>query len=283
MSLDYAIRERAPKAAAGIDLAPLIARQVSEAPNNAFIQAELDRLSGSARLVRFLHRFLLFNDALAARVPYLAGLIHLTPGLFSDSDEPGQFRDERNAGIAAHVAEAANDEYRMTPNRSMVHQHLSQRFFRGVLDHYGLDAARFDAENPVPEPIQSILDEARGKFFDKRNAESLFAALGFHVGLEFFANEEFNDVDRFLTVSHPDLVERLKTDDGAGEPYVWLSLHCVVEVGHYSAGLEAVRDAVTYCRPRADAGRMAETIMDGLEAFADLQMRFYRLALAKGA
>lgn len=273
----------APRRTPSIDLGPLIEDAVKSAPNNAFIQSELDKLSGNARLVRFLHRFLLFNDALAARVPFLAGLIHLTPDLFLDADDAGRFCAQRNAGIAAHVAEAASDEYRMTPSRNMVHQHLSQVFFRAVLAHFGMEQARFDAENPVPDAVNALLAEARGLFFENRSPENVFAALGFHVGLEFFANEEFNDVDQFLNRRHEDLAAALKIEGPNGAPYVWLALHCVVEVGHYSAGLEAVRGAVEYCSPRRDAARMAEQIMRGLDVFADLQLRFYQLVLAEGA
>jgi hypothetical protein len=115
---------------AAIDLGPDIEAFIRVAPNNAFLKRHLDTLRGEFALPRFLHRFLVFNDALAARVPYLAGLIHLTPDLFLDVGTRAGFLGQANARIAAYVAEAAADEYRMEKGQNMVHQHLSQVFFR---------------------------------------------------------------------------------------------------------------------------------------------------------
>ena len=121
-----------PASGAEIDLRSDIEAFIRAAPNNAFLARHLEALDGQAALPRFLHRFLVFNDALAARVPYLAGLIHLTPDLFLEPGAPAGFLGQANARIAAYVAEAAADEYRMENDRNMVHQHLSQIFFRAA-------------------------------------------------------------------------------------------------------------------------------------------------------
>jgi hypothetical protein len=254
---------------------------IRTAPNNDLLRAGLYAIGGQEQLVLFLHRFLLFNDALAARVPFLAGWIHLNPDLFADPDDVEDFCRQRNASIAAHIAKAASDEYHLEPGRNMVHQHLSQRFFRGVLGHYGLRGASLDRDHPIAPPLAALLREARSRFFGETGASPVFAGIGFHVGLEFFANEEFNLVDRFLCERHPELVATLQRDDTDTReaPYLWLALHTVVEIGHYRAGLEAVRDAIRYCRPREAAPRYARDIMGGLDAFADLQRRFYRMVL----
>ena len=250
---------------------------IRTAPNNAFLRTRLLSLGDPEQLLRFLHRFLIFNDALAARVPYLAGLIHLTPDLFIDHTAPPGFLGQANARIAAHVAAAASDEYQMSPGRDMVHQRLSQVFFRGALAYYRPDGAwDFERRHPVPPAIAALLREARGKFFTAPDPADLFAALGFHVGLEFFANEEFNLVDRYLREAHPGLVTALLHSGDDVCDYTWLALHTEVEIGHYRAGLAAVREAVAAYRDRAGAARMAATILDGLRAFADLQRRFYQ-------
>ena len=264
-----------------LDLSARIESFIRTAPNNAFLEAKLRALDKPDRLLLFLHRFLIFNDALAARVPYLAGLIHLTPDVFVDPDAPTGFLGQRNARIAAFVAEAANDEYRMTPGRNMVHQHLSQVFFRGALGFTGKGAAAFEAHHPPSSQITRLIAEARSKFFAAPSSEDLFQALGFHVGLEFFANEEFNLVDQCLCQRHPVLVEALKHGRDGADDYLWLSLHTVVEIGHYRAGLEAVREALALYRDRADAPRMADRIMAGLEAFADFQRRYYETLFAE--
>ena len=285
VSVNLAEATGVPTATGVGDIGDAIEAAIGSAPNNRLLRDRLDSIHAPEQLVRFLHRFLHFNDALAARVPFLAGWIHLNPDLFADPDDIEDFCRQRNATIAAHVAEAANDEYRMAPGRNMVHQRLSQRFFRGVLDFYRVDGDAFDRDHPMPPAVSTLLREARTRFFDDRDAAAVFAGIGFHVGLEFFANEEFNLVDAFLRERHPDLVAALKRDGEAGEdaPYLWLSLHTVVEIGHYRAGIEAVRDAIRYCRPREAAPRFARDIMAGLDAFADLQRRFYQAVLTDSA
>ena len=97
---------------------------IERTPNHDLLQQGLEGLRTTADLVCFLHRFLHFNDALAARVPFLAGLIHLHPELFTDPGDVEEFCRRRNAMVSAYVAEAANDEYRMAPGRNLVHQRL---------------------------------------------------------------------------------------------------------------------------------------------------------------
>jgi hypothetical protein len=213
-------------------------------------------------------------------VPYLAGLIHLTPDVFVDPDADEEFCRQCNGRIAAFVALAASDEYHLTEDRNMAHQYLSQQFFRGALAHYAVDGESFDRANPIPVQLAQMIEEARTKFFDRRGPGEIFAALGFHTGLEFFANEEFNLVDVYLRARHPALVAGLERVDGQGQPYEWLAIHTVVEVGHYRAGLEALKAAVKYYRSREGAPAMAEKIKEGFSAFIDLQKRYYEAILS---
>jgi hypothetical protein len=252
-----------------------IEASIAQAPNNAMLERQLQTIGSDDAMMHFLHRFVVFNDALAARVPFLAGLIHLTPNLFLDPDADEDFCRQSNGRIAAYVVEAASDEYRMTEDRSLVHQYLSQRFFRGVLAHYGVDGAGFDRRYPLPAALDALLDEARTTYFRHRSASNIFAALGFHVGLEFFADQEFNLVDRYLRAQHAPLVASLERPAVDGAAYLWLATHTVVEIGHYRAGLEALRAAVMHCHPRDQAPHALACIKDGFNAFIDLQRRYY--------
>jgi hypothetical protein len=285
MAISHAARDDnsdVPPAAPAIDLGPSIEAFMRAAPNNAFLATRLTTLDDPDRLIRFLHRFVVFNDALAARVPFLAGLIHLTPDLFVDVAVAPGFLGQVNGRIAAHVAAAANDEYQMTPGCNMVHQHLSQTFLRGALAHYRPAEMRgFERDHPIPPAVGAVLSEARSIFFAAPDAHAIFAALGFHVGLEFFANEEFNLVDRYLRRAHPALVAALEHGCPAEGDYAWLALHTIVEVGHYRAGLEAVNQAVAQYRDPAAADEMAEAVMQGLAAFAALQQQFYQAVFAE--
>src|SRR5580704_17591617 len=213
---------------AAIAIGPWIEESIAGSSNKVRLQRRLDAISSDALLIRFLHRFVLFNDALAARVPFVAGLIHLTPNVFLDPEGGVEFCQQVNGRVAAYVAEAASDEYRMINGRSSVHQHLSQIFFNGTLAYYSIDRSSFDRNSPFPLILREILNEARDKFLVERSPEMIFRALGFHVGLEFFADQEFNLVDSYLNERHPELVATLKQDRGTGSDYAWLALHTVV-------------------------------------------------------
>ena len=251
---------------------------IAAAPNKELLQRRLDSIGSEQSLLCFVHRFVLFNDALAARVPFLAGAIHLTPNLFVDPAADEDFCRQSNGRIAAFVAEAANDEYLMRNGEIFVHQYLSQLFFCGVLAHYRVDGRAFDRKHPLPAQLGALLDEARSKFLQERSPEQIFSALGFHVGLEFFAHQEFNLVDHWLRERYPALVARLE-EGGAKSHYRWLAIHTVVEIGHYRAGVEALAAALTFFHRRDEAPRMFDCIKDGFAQFVDLQKRYYEAIL----
>jgi hypothetical protein len=252
-----------------------VEQAVAAAPNKARLQRRLDSIGSNEALLCFLHRFVLFNDALAARVPFLAGLIHLTPNLFLDREVDEEFCRQCNGRIAAYVAEAASDEYQMTEQQILVHQYLSQQFFLGALDHLGQDGKSFDRRFPAPDRVKALLGEARERHFSSRGPEQLFAALGFHVGLEVFAHQEFNLVDAWLGERHRALVDYLRRSAA----YRWLSIHTVVEITHYHAGLKALKLALDTYRNPEERPRMTACIRDGLASFIDLQARFYEAIL----
>jgi hypothetical protein len=252
-----------------------IVSAIARSSNNEGLRRQLGAISSPAALLRFLHRFVLFNDALAARVPFVAGLIHLTPNLFLDPENGVEFCRQVNGRVAAYIAEAASDEYRMIDGQNSVHQHLSQMFFNGALAYFAVDRGSFDCHNPYPARLEEMLKEAREKFLVERSPETIFRALGFHVGLEFFAGEEFNLVDSYLKGRHPELVAALQYDPGTGSDYAWLALHTVVEVAHYRAGMEALNAALRYYRDPQEVPIMTERIKEGFNAFIDLQSRYY--------
>jgi hypothetical protein len=257
-----------------------IAELTADSRTKNLLQSQLDSLKDSRALLGFIHRFLLFNDALAARVPFLSGLIHLKSNFFVDSAPETAYCQQRNALVSAYVALAAADEYEMHEGTNLVHQHLSQEFLRGALAFYGVEAAPFDRAHPVPDRLQAILGEVRSVFLDTAEAPDIFAALGFHIGLEYFATEEFCLLDNYLRSRHPDLTESLLQDKFA---YSWVQIHTVVEVHHYQAGLRAVSTAVTSYRDPAERPAMLARARAGFDTFVDLQRRFYSAILDDGA
>lgn len=259
-----------------------IEQSLAEAPNRDRLRARLRAIDNVELLLRFFCRFLIFNDALAARVPFLAGVIHLHPDVFVDQRETQVFCRQVNGQIAAHVAEAASDEYHFSPTQNLVHQHLSQRFFRALLRYHGTDPVAFDQRQVMPAELAAILADVRSAYFASQDDGEIFAALGFHVALELFADEEFNIVDEYLKERHPDLVSAMSAKGNGISDYSWLAIHTVVEIRHYRAGLDALEKALHFYHRQEDAGRMQQHIKDGFRRFVDLQYRFYEAILENG-
>lgn len=250
------------------------------APNKDVVKRCLAAIKDQDRLINFIHRFLLFNDALAARVPYLAGLLHLRQGLFVAPGTGIAFSRVRNGLVAAYVAAAANDEYEMVDGKNLVHQHLSQVFFEGVLEYYGLSSAQTNIVREITPKLAHILDQARTRFFNQPDVDDVLAALGFHLALEFFAHQEFNEVNDWLKSEHAALVHWLIHEASGENSYLWMATHTVVEINHYNAGLEAVKEAMRYCTLSDAQIRVARCIKIGFESFLQLQRDYYEAILA---
>ena len=161
-----------------------------------------------------------------------------------------------------------------------MHQHLSQRFFDAALSFLREDYRSFDQTHLVPAATQAMLAEARGILLDSADPADLLAALGFHLGLEFFAHEEFNLVDVHLRTHFPALVAALERGDGEDNDYLWLAIHTVVEIHHYRAGLEAVKAATRFCCLPEAHTLVPARVKAGFNASVDLQQRYYEAILA---
>lgn len=251
-------------------------RRVIDAKQNLeVLHRTLATIQNESELVQFLYQFLLFNDALAPRVPYLAGLIHRSSGVFSAGNQRPEFCQRRNAQVAAFVAGAAQDEYRVTRHRSMVHQTLAQRLFARVLKHYAIRQDKLAEQLVSSNNLERILVAARDTFFDSETDTNIFAALGFHVALEFFASEEFQTVDSYLRTCHPDLVESLAGKSSRENAYLWMSIHAKVEAAHHRAAVRGTRTALRYYAHPERLPLMADRLIVGFNAFAELQRQFY--------
>jgi hypothetical protein len=86
-------------------------------------------------------------------------------------------------------------------------------------------------------------------------------------------------VDAYLRSNHPELVDELERECHGVPNYTWLSLHTVVEIGHYRAGLQALQASLKYCQSPSEIPARAAQIKHGFMAFVDLQRRYYQSVL----
>lgn len=143
------------------------------------------------------------------------------------------------------------------------------------MPHFGVDEKSFSRDHSVPHDLEILLAQARSVFLAGRDAEAIFAALGFHIGSEYYGHEEFSLVDAYLREHHADLVASLESDKGAGSAYSWIEIHTELEVEHYQAALQAANMAIRYYYRQEDTPAMMNQVKHGFETFEDLQRRYY--------
>ena len=114
---------------------------------------------------------------------------------------------------------------------------------------------------------------------EKLSEERLFGAMGFHVGSEILADQEFVIIDRLLKATRPDMVAALQAMkiEILGEQhnaYYWVFIHTGVEAEHFDAALRGVNSALRFYAGRHDPQEAKDHILDGFRGFAEVQSQF---------
>jgi hypothetical protein len=244
--------------------------------NQLFAQA-LQQLDSNEDVIRLLGSYIQFNSVFGGGVASLAGQIAVQQDIFRDPDEADPIADRSNE-VAAEIFFAAIDEFGgLASTNRKTHRMLAQATFKAARNFYGLD---------LPE-LAEYLSSTTRRVLDGYGVnqtlsdEKLFRAIGFHIGSEVLASEEFRLLDGFLRERHPDLVEYLKKNkvgvNGAKlNSYFWIVIHTTVEADHFNAGLIGANKAIWYYAGPESKSRVKRWIMDGLEEFASMQTDFMR-------
>jgi hypothetical protein len=184
---------------------------------------------------------------------------------------------DRSSRIASEVFFAAEDEYadRETGVR-VTHRYLAQQILDQVLAYFGLEDSDL---GPRPSTfIESVIEQVRQGYGTCRRLSDaeLFRGLGFHVGAELLADEEFALIDHHITDGFPRLQEHLQsTRIPEGMPaYQWISLHVQVEIEHFDHAVAAVILANEYYVGE-EVDDVVESVLEGFKSFQEFQMRFF--------
>ncbi|MEM9069682.1 MAG: hypothetical protein AAGE52_14315 [Myxococcota bacterium] len=189
-------------------------------------------------LIRFLARYAAWNGLFGSGVALLAAEIGRSQHLFHEEGFPTPLAD-RSVLVASYFFDAARDEFddRDTEHRD-THRCLAQATIAGLVEL---------SKDAHPE-LQS--DEALTKFLhyplwlqslryrvaagygggNPDDHGGIFRAIGYHLGSELLADQEFSVIDRTLRGVDASLVETLKnkTITIAGQPhncYQWIGIH----------------------------------------------------------
>ena len=244
----------------------------------------LSQVASPDDVIRFLHRYQLFNGNFAGGVACLAGAFHVRQDLFREPTVTIAAAADRSARIASHIYFAAEDEYADRDDRTRVtHRDLGQYVLLGACEYFGVDQNDVDRLYPLNSATAQALGRVdRGYCQEQKNTEeTLLRGLGFHIGSELLADEEFNLIDTHLRGRFPELVtflENKKTPLGQ-DCYRWIALHCIIEVEHLDHAFKAADLVLEYYAGDYSKRRVSELIVDGFLEFGDMQKYFFHRIL----
>jgi len=260
------------------DLAPVLESH----RGNVALRAAFEGASSPERLLTVLGRYVQFNSAFGPGLANLAGEIAARPGLFRDADEPVRILADRASEVAADFFYAAVDEFddRATVWRD-THRTLAQATVKGMGRFFGFEPAQL---NDVIR-INRATEEALPRVFEgygvgaKLEEDRLFRGMGFHVGSEILADQEFLIIDRVLKERRPELVAgleamRVEVLGGKHNAYYWIRIHTGVEAEHFDAALKGVNNALRFYSGTHDPAQVKSWMLDGFRHFAVVQADF---------
>jgi len=189
--------------------------------------------------------------------------------------------NDRSSEIATEIYFAAEDEYADRQFKLRVtHRQLAQELLKAILDYFKIDHSNFPKLFPLNKKTNEAIKKVReGYCLNRENTEdNLFNGLGFHIGSELLADQEFNLIDQFLRDNDSDLVkflENKKTKFDDIKSYRWISLHTVVELEHLDHAFVAAERAIKYYKGKKSVEEVHRLIIEGFLNFAKLQKDFF--------
>lgn len=275
----------------GIDREDLESRYRFDTSRAAVLGALREAFATREGRLRFLGRYTSWNGYFGSAVASLAGAIGRSRSVFLDLDAPVTQVADRSVYVASYFFDAARDEFddRDTVHRD-THRCLAQAVLQGVMDHDGTQGAAWPAEDAnrvLEEPTWLRALSARvAQGYGTNGAGSdveLFRAMGYHLGSEVLADEEFSQIDAELRTAEPGLVAFLEghtvtIGDVPHGAYAWIGIHSGhgggVEADHFDWAVRGVLRALRYTAPQLRAA-LREEALRGFDDFAADHARFF--------
>lgn len=251
-----------------------------------------EALADPLRRVRFLGRYASWNGYFGSGVATLAGKIGRCRGLFLDPNQPVKALADRSVYVASFFFDASRDEFddRDTVHRD-THRCLAQSTLRGLIDaaaESGLATDPVSLNALLQEPAWLLGLNARvASGYGNGTPDdlgSVFAAIGYHLGSELLADQEFSTIDATLRAEAPALVERLKAAriEIAGQEhaaYQWIAIHSGhgggAEADHFEWATQGARLAYRFV-PAALHDALTAELYRGFAGFARDHLEFFQ-------
>lgn len=253
------------------------------AASRSSVEAALARAVQSPEgLLRFLGQYVAWNSWFGISVSGLAAKIGRLRHSFHDDTEAIRACSDRAMHVASFFFDAARDEFddRDTTHRD-THRTLAQAVLKAAAFHLGFSAQAANELLAEDEWLLGLHARTREGYGigTPDDAAHAFAGMGFHLGSEVLADQEFVTIDRTLRRAQPSLVEKLLNTrvSLAGQDhaaYSWIAVHTHVEADHFEWAVQGVREAMRYA-PAADGPAMRGEVLRGFDRFAACHADFF--------
>lgn len=244
-------------------------------------------------LVRFLGRYTSWNGYFGSGVASLAGKIGRCRGMFMSPEHSIKAVADRNVLVASYFFDAARDEFddHDTVHRD-THRCLAQSTLLatiGFCTQYNMLLKEHTFVNDLLSPPMWLrgLNDRVAVGYGVRTPDdkpSVFRAMGYHLGSEVLADQEFSVIDEELRAVQPALVRYLESTTvriGSADhlAYQWLRIHSGhgggAEADHFDWAVQGVVRAFRYTR-RDQRDELRRQVMLGFKDFAWDHAEFFQ-------
>lgn len=247
----------------------------------------LERINTATKLGWFIRCYADWNATFASGVTALTSLIGQERELFASPTAPAAISD-RSILIASHIFDAARDEYdddimtHRDPHRSLAQATLVG--LANITDNQDILHA------PEPAWLRAyrslvIHGYTGGGLLQPASPDGIFAGIGYHLGSELLADQEFSSIDSFMREKFDYVVQKLmrttvRIHGAEHRCYAWIGIHSGggggVEMDHFDAGLDAANLAFSYLNKDLLTEEDAQqALLRGFKQFAAEQQEFF--------
>ncbi|MCP4809104.1 MAG: hypothetical protein GY913_13195 [Proteobacteria bacterium] len=256
--------------------------------SKALVESALGRaMRSNTSLVRFFARYTSWNGYFGSGVAALAAKCGRSRKVFMDRNQPIEQLADRSVFVGSFFFDAARDEFddRDTVHRD-THRCLAQATLSGLITYSRLTETG-EINMLLSDPVWlDALQERVAVGYGARSADtpaSIFRAMGYHLGSEVLADEEFSLIHTAMEQANPDLVKWL---DGhsvtiAGQEHnawYWVKIHSGhgggVEADHFDWAIKGVRRGFQFSKPTLHP-ELKKQVFLGFDDFARDHAEFF--------
>jgi hypothetical protein len=211
----------------------------------SYIMQSLDKCTNDLALLKWIARYISWNGHYGGYMATLSGKVANARSFFISESDKKLTRD-RSCKIASYVFATAADEF-MGPegNEHTTHRCLAQNFLYSMSQHLHIDLDEVTDVEDVnfKNHIKALSNGFKST--NHYNDSDLLEGMGFHMASEHLGDIEYTEIDRWLRLKRPQLVEKM------GRDYLWIKIHSSlgggVEAEHFEEVKEGVVLALNYC------------------------------------